>query len=268
MKKILLFSILVGVLFLTACNRADDPSVIRVGATPSPHAEILEFVKPLLAEKGYTLQIRTFTDYIMPNRALTNKDLHANYFQHIPYLTNYNAQNKSNIVSVGGVHFEPIGIYATDPNLKKLKDLPNNATIIMSNSVTDQGRLLGILQENGLIKLREDVELANARITDIVENPKNLTIINNIAPEFLVRSFNNKEADLVLINGNYVLAHRLSESYRIASESQENASRFINVVAVNKGFEDDPRIQALIEVLQSDAVFIEENFFGAVVAAN
>jgi len=173
MKKLLLtlFS-LVTVMSLVACgSNGDDENTIVIGASSTPHAEILNAAEPLLAEKGYTLDIKVFQDFILPNVALTEGELDANYFQHLPYLETYNANNDTDIVKVAGVHVEPIGIYSTD--YESLADLPDGARIIMSNSVSDHGRILTLLQAQGLITLDPSVESTKAELDDIIENPRN-----------------------------------------------------------------------------------------------
>ncbi|WP_042353908.1 MetQ/NlpA family ABC transporter substrate-binding protein [Bacillus rubiinfantis] len=264
------------VLALAACGKSEQKSEgtgeksdkgntkIVVGASPVPHAEILEKAKPILKEKGYDLEIKTFTDYVLPNKALDSKELDANYFQHIPYL---NAQIKEfgyDFVNAGGIHIEPIGIYSK--KYKKLSDLPNGAHLIMSNSVADHGRLLSLLEKEGLIKLKDGIDKTKAEIKDVVDNPKKLKFDADYEPKLLPQIYNNGEGDAVLINSNYAIDAGLNPvKDAIAIEDKE--SPYVNIITVRKGDESKPAIKALVEALQSKEIqdFILEKYKGAVV---
>lgn len=185
---------------------------LKVGASNVPHAEILEQAKPLLKEKGIDLEIITFQDYILPNKALADKDIDANYFQHIPYLEAQMEEHGYNFVNVGGIHIEPIGLYSQ--KYKSVEELPNGATIIMSNSVADHGRILSMLQEKGLIKLKEGVDKTRATVNDIVENPKKLKFKADVDAGLLPQVYQNGEGDAVLINANYALDAGLDPAKR------------------------------------------------------
>ena len=148
---------LVTALSLVGCSTDEEATTLKVGATAIPHAEVLEQAKPMLAEKGINLEITTFQDYVLPNTSVEEGELDANYFQHIPYLEGFNEEHGTNLVNAGGIHIEPIGVYSK--NYQSLEELPDSATIIMSNSVADHGRMLALLQTEGLIKLSEDVSV-------------------------------------------------------------------------------------------------------------
>lgn len=247
---------------------AESPSTettkLTVGASSTPHAEILEQVAPLLLEEGIDLEIVTFQDFILPNRTLTEGELDANYFQHIPYLDKYNAQNGTDIVNVGGIHIEPIGIYSK--NYTSLDELPEGATIILSNSVADHGRMLSLLQTEGLIKISDDVEASVATIEDIVENPKNLVFKAEVDPGLLVTVYNSGEGDAVLINTNYALDGGLNPmDDAIALEGSE--SPYVNIIACKAGDETREDIQKLVKILRSEEIqkFILDTYEGAVV---
>lgn len=238
-----------------------------VGASNVPHAEILEQAQPLLAEKGIELKIVPFQDYILPNQALNDGELDANYFQHVPYLETQIAEFGYDFVNAGGVHIEPIGVYSQ--NYSSLEELPEGAKIIMSNSVADHGRILSMLEEKGLITLAEGVEKTTATVDDIVENPKNIDFIADVEPGLLPQVYNNGEGDAVLINSNYALDAGLDPANDpIAIESPEN-NPYVNLVAVRSGDENREEIKTLVEVLQSEEIanFITEQYQGAVIPA-
>jgi len=240
---------------------------LKVGASNVPHAEILEQAKPLLEEKGIDLEIITFQDYILPNKALADKDIDANYFQHIPYLEAQMEEHGYNFVNVGGIHIEPIGLYTK--KYKSVEELPNGATIIMSNSVADHGRILSMLQEKGLIKLKEGVDKTRATVNDIVENPKKLKFKADVDAGLLPQVYQNGEGDAVLINANYALDAGLDPAKDpIAVESPKD-NPYVNIVAVRKGDENRKEIKTLVEVLQSKEIqdFITEQYKGAVIPA-
>lgn len=281
MKKWLSVLFTLGlVLLLAACGGGEENSdsaandkdadekettTLVVGATNVPHAEILEEAKPLLEEKGIELQIETFQDYVLPNQALESKDLDANFFQHIQYLEGQIKDHNYDFVSASAIHIEPIGIYSK--RHKSIEDVPNNAKVILSNSVADHGRVLALLEKEGLITLKEGVDKASATIEDIAENKKNLEFDPNYEPKLLPEIYNNDEGDIVIINSNYAMEYGLNPSEdSIAIESSEN-NPYVNIVAVRKGDENKESIKALIEVLHSQKIqdFINEKYKGAVV---
>jgi D-methionine transport system substrate-binding protein len=278
MKKI--FGLIIAAVFvfaLAACGgggadnagekekSADGKTKLVVGASAVPHAQILEEAKPLLAKKGIDLEVKVFQDYVLPNVALKEKELDANYFQTPGYLELEMKDKGYDFVSVGEVHKEPIGIYSK--KYKSLKDLPKGAKIIMSNSFSDHGRILPIFEKAGLIKLKEGVG-ENARIEDIVENPKNLDFSTLIEAKLLATSFENGEGDAVAINTNYALEGKVDiKKDGIAFEESDAVPA--NLVVVRKGDENRKEIKELVEVLQSKEIqdFIKEKYQGAVIPA-
>ena len=255
---------LVTALSLVGCSTDEEATTLKVGATAVPHAVVLEQAKPMLAEKGINLEVTTFQDYVLPNTSVEEGELDANYFQHIPYLEGFNEEHGTNLVNAGGIHIEPIGVYSK--NYQSLEELPDSATIIMSNSVADHGRMLALLQTEGLIKLSEDVSASNATVDDIVENPKNLKFKTDIDPGLLVTVYEQNEGDAVLINTNYALDGGLNPmTDSIAMEGSE--SPYVNIIAVKSGNENSEAIQTLVDVLHSEEIqnFIIETYKGAVV---
>ncbi|MEH7123821.1 MetQ/NlpA family ABC transporter substrate-binding protein [Bacillus sp. JJ1532] len=271
MKKVLSFLVIALLsVALAACGgKKEEPTSeggnkkLVVGASAVPHAEILEEAKPLLAEKGIDLEIKVFTDYILPNVTLRDKELDANYFQTPGYLELEMEQNKDyDFVSVGEIHKEPIGVYSK--KYKSLKDLPDGAKIIMSDSFSDHGRILPIFEREGVIKLKEGVG-ASARVEDIVENPKNLDFSTLIEAKLLATSFESGEGDAVVINTNYALEGDVNiKEDGIAFEGSDVVPA--NLVVVRSEDKDREEIKALVEVLKSKEIqdFIQEKYQGAV----
>ena len=236
---------------------------VVVGASPAPHAEILEAARDLLADKGYDLEIVEYTDYVQPNNALESGDLDANYFQHKPYLDTFNEENGTHLVSAGAIHYEPFGIYAGKSD--SLDELADGAEVLVPNDVTNEARALLLLQDQGLLTLKEDAGLT-ATINDITENPKNLDIVELEAAQ-LPRSL--QDADIAVINGNYAIEAGLKVTDALAVEASDSlaAQTYGNVVAVREGDEESNKTKALMEVLTSDDIkeFIETKYDGAVV---
>jgi D-methionine transport system substrate-binding protein len=273
-KAFSLIIIALVALALTACGGAKNDTADKageegnkklvVGASAVPHAEVLEAAKPLLKEKGIDLEVQVFQDYILPNVALRDKELDANYFQTPGYLELQMEENKDfDFVSVGGIHKEPIGIYSK--KYKSLKDLPKGAKIIMSDSLSDHGRILPIFEKEGLIKLKEGVG-ANARVEDIVENPKDLDFSTLIEAKLLASSFDSGEGDAVVINTNYALEGGIDiGKYGIAFEGDDVVPA--NLVVVRSEDKDREEIKTLVEVLQSEEInkFLQEKYQGAVI---
>lgn len=242
---------------------AGDLQKIVIGASPAPHAEILNAAKDLMAAKGYELEIREYTDYIQPNNALDAGDLDANYFQHLPYLEQFIEQHGVKLASAGKVHYEPFGIYAGKTT--DLASLGDKAKVAVPNDVTNEARALLLLEAQGLIKLKEGAGL-NATKNDIVENTKNLEIIEIEAAQ-IPRSIN--DVDIAVINGNYAIEAGMKVSDALAVEASDSvaATTYGNVVAVRAGEESSDAIVVLMEVLKSDEIkkFMEEKYEGAVV---
>ena len=240
-----------------------EGTVIRVAASPTPHAEILKVAKEVLAEQGITLEIEEFTDYIQPNTVTEDGQVDANYFQHITYLNDFNAENGTHLVSVAELHYEPFGIYAG--KTASLEELADGAQVGVPNDPTNEGRALLLLQQEGLITLKEGVGLTATKL-DIAENPKNLQIEELDAAQ-LPRSLDS--LDLAVINGNYALQAGLNAADALAVEATdgEAAQAYVNVLAVKEGREEDLAILALVDALKSDEVkaFMEETWPGAVV---
>ena len=264
MKKIVAIVLaLTLALCLVACNGNADSKTIKVGATPAPHAEILEVIKEELAKEGYTLEIVEFDDYVLPNTALEEGQLDANYFQHVLYMNEFNASNGTHMVNAAGIHYEPFGIYAG--KCAKLADLPDGAKIGVPNDATNEARALLLLEQEGLIKLKEGVGL-NATKSDIVENPHNYEIYEAKA-ELLTTLL--ADVDIAVINGNYAIDAGLKVSGALAVESAEGTAveYYQNIIAVKEGNEQSAKIQALIKALKSEAVksFIQTKYEGAVV---
>ncbi|WP_374702911.1 MetQ/NlpA family ABC transporter substrate-binding protein [Bacillus sp. T33-2] len=248
-----------------ASNEGSDSKKLVVGASAVPHAEVLEEAKPLLKEKGIDLEVKVFTDYVLPNVALKDKELDANYFQTPGYLKLQMEENKDfDFVSIGEIHQEPIGIYSK--KYDSLKDLPKGAKIIMSDSFSDHGRILPIFEKEGVIKLKEGVG-ANARVEDIVENPKDLDFSTLIEARLLASSFENGEGDAVAINTNYALEGGINiKEDGVAFEGSDVVPA--NLVVVRSDDKDREELKTLVEVLKSEEIqkFIEEKYQGAVLS--
>ena len=264
MKKIIaLVLTLTLVLALAACGGSSDDKTIKVGATPAPHAEILEIAKDILAEEGYTLEIVEFEDYVIPNTSLEEGELDANYFQHITYMNGFNEEHGTHLVNAGGIHYEPFGLYAG--KCASLEELPDGAQIAVPNDGTNEARALLLLEQEGLITLKEGVGLSATK-SDIAENPHNYDIVEleaRLLPTTL------QDVEMAVINGNYAIDAGLKVSDAVAVEAADGtaAEAYVNVVAVKEGNENSEKIQALVKALKSDEVkaFIEETYDGAVV---
>ena len=241
-----------------------DLTPIKVAASATPHAEILEQAKPLLAEQGYDLQVTVFNDYVQPNEVVESGDFDANYFQHIPYLESFNEEKGTHLVNAGGIHYEPFGIY---PGTKSsLDDLAEGDTIAVPNDTTNEARALLLLQDQGLIKLKDGAGLTATK-KDIVENKKDLAI-KEIEAAQIPRSL--KDVDIAVVNGNYALEAGLKVNKdALATEDADSigAKTYGNVVAVKKGNEKTDATKALIKALKSDTVkkYINDKYDGAVV---
>lgn len=246
---------------------SEENKTLIVGASNVPHAEILEHVKDEYEEKGYKLEIKKFQDYVLPNKTLADGDIDANYFQHQPYLDLQMKDNKDyKFASAGGVHVEPIGIYSQD--YKSLDELPDGGEIIMSSNVAEHGRMLTLLQNEGVITLA-DGKTTDATVADIVDNPKNLKFTMNVEAALLPQAYNNGEGDAVIINTNYAIDAGLSPlDDSIALEGEE--SPYVNLIVTREGEEDDERVKALLEVLTTKETqdWILEKYEGAVIPVN
>lgn len=243
---------------------ASAPATItlKVGASPAPHAQILEQAKASLAAEGITLEIIEFTDYVMPNKALDGGDLDANYFQHKPYLDNFNKENGTKLTSATAIHFEPLGVYPG--KTATLEALPDGGTIAVPNDPSNEARSLLLLQKLGLITLKDGVGL-EATPLDITENPKNLQF-QEIEAAQLTRLL--PDVDLAVINGNYAVGAGVDGTVLTAEDKEsEAAQEFANIIAVREGDESRPEIQKLITALQSEAIrtYITATYNGVVI---
>ncbi|SEP94467.1 D-methionine transport system substrate-binding protein [Virgibacillus subterraneus] len=270
MKKILVFVSIFFVLTLAACGgdeSSSDDNVIKVGASSTPHAQILEKAKPILKEKGITLKIEEYTDYVLPNEDLSSGELDANYFQHIPYLNKQIADIGYDFTHIGGIHIEPIGIYSKTIN--SVDEVAKGTEVLMSRSVADHGRVLSLLEKEGLIKLSEKVDKVEATTEDIVENPKDLKFSYDYDAAFLPELYESEENTLVAINTNYAIGADLNPlEDALILEGEE--SPYVNVVAVKTVNKGNESLNTLVDVLHSEEIqnFILEEFDGAVVPVN
>ena len=242
-----------------------EDKVITVAASPSPHAQILtEAVAGVLEKDGYTLEVKEFTDYVQPNNVVENGEIDANYFQHQPYLDDFNAENNTHLVSVVAVHYEPFGIYSKQH--ASLDELAEGAVISVPNDTTNEARALQLLQAQGIITLKEDAGL-NATKADIVDNPYNVDI-QEIEAAALPPTLDS--ADFAVINGNYAIPAGLNvanDALACEDAASEAAQTFANIIAVKEGAEDSEKIQAIVKAITSDEVrdYINTTFEGAVV---
>ena len=275
MKKKILALALAGVLVvgaLTGCGpsksesseKKTDDKKITVAASATPHAEILEEAKTLLKDKGYELEVKAFDDYVQPNNVVESGEFDANYFQHVPYLEQFNEEKGTHLVVAGKIHYEPFGIY---PGTKKdLKDIAKGDKIAVPNDTTNEARALLLLQDNGIIKLKDGAGI-KATVNDIEENPNNIEIVELEAAQ-VPRVVN--EVAYVVLNGNYALEANYTvkkDALAYEKSDSEAAKTYVNVIAVKEGNENSEKIKALVDVLKSDSIkkFIDEKYDGAVI---
>ena len=263
-KKIFALALALALcLSLAACGSSGSKKTIKVGATPAPHADILEVAKDLMAEKGYTLEIVEYNDYVQPNNSVEDGSLDANYFQHITYMNNFNEENGTHLVSVAAIHYEPFGIYAG--KTASLDALPDGAQIAVPNDGTNEARALLLLEQEGLITLKQGVGLSATK-SDIDSNPHNYEIVE-LEAQLLTTTL--QDVDVAVINGNYAIDAGLKVSEALAVEAADGAAAeaYANVITVKAGNENSDAVKALVEVLKSDKIktYIEETYDGAVV---
>ena len=269
MKKRLLAVLAIGALtasLLTGCGAKEaEKKTLKVAASATPHAELLEQAKPILAEQGIELEITVFDDYVQPMNVVEDGEFDANYFAHVPYVDQFNVEQGTHIANAGGIHYEPFGIY---PGTKsKLEDAADGDVIAVPNDTTNEARALLLLQDNGLITLKDGAGLT-ATVNDIVDNPKNLEIKELEAAQ-VARVI--PEVAFVVLNGNYALEAGLSvgqDSIAFEASDSEAAKTYVNIVAVKEGNENNEQIKALVDVLKSDTIkqYIKDTYDGAVVA--
>jgi len=265
MKKTLavIATIVIFAALLTGCGKTEK-NTIKVGASVTPHAEILEVAREILAKKGYTLEIVEYNDYVLPNIATDTGELDANYFQHLPYLKNFNEENGTKLVSVAAIHYEPFGIYPG--KTKALDQLPDGAVIAVPNDGTNEARALMLLEAQGLIKLKEGVSFT-ATVLDIESNPKNL-VIKELEAAQLARAL--EDVDIAVINGNYAIEAGLNvskDALAVEDKESEAAQTYANILVVKEGNENNEAVKALVEALRSEEVrmFINDTYEGAVI---
>ena len=266
---------LAATLLMTGCGGGDAPAktegdkpaakevTLKIGATPVPHAEILEEIKPDLKEKGITLEIVEFNDYVQPNIALNDKELDANFFQHEPYLNDFVKEHKDvKLKNAGGVHIEPMGVYSK--KIKDLKELADGATVSIPNDPTNGGRALLLLQKANLLKLKDGAN-ETATVQDIAENPKNL-MIQEVEAAQLPRTL--EDVDISIINTNFAMNADLNPM-KDALFIEDKTSPYVNIIAVREGDENRDEIKTLLNTIKTDKVkkFIEEKYKGAIVPA-
>ena len=257
-------ALVLGTVGTSVVFAADDDKTITVAASETPHSEILEAAKPILEEEGYDLEVTVFDDYVQPNEVVESGDFDANYFQHIPYLNSFNEEKGTHLVNAGGIHYEPFGIY---PGTKSsLDDIADGDTIAVPNDTTNEARALLLLQDNGIIKLKDGAGL-EATVNDIEENPYNVEIVE-LAAEQVARVA--EETAYIVLNGNYALQAGYSvskDALAYETSDSEAAKTYVNVIAVKEGNENSDKIKALVDVLKSDEIkdFINKKYDGAVI---
>ena len=280
MKKILtLLTAFVLAFTLVGCSGAKDkkgidaekldknnPVTLKIGASNVPHAEILEHIAPKLLEEGIKLDIVTYQDYYLPNKTLSDKEIDANYFQHIPFLNVETKEKGYDLENAGAIHLEPLGLYST--KVKNLNDLRDGGLVLISNNKAEWGRVIKLLVDANLVKVKDGVDIINATFDDIVENKKNLVFKYDNDPSIMVQYYKNGEGDLVSINSNFAVDAGINpKDDAIIFEKPEN-NPYANLIVVRKGDKDKLVIKKLIEALKSDDTknFIDSKYKGSVVA--
>lgn len=266
-----LLAALLATLAFTGCSsdsgtpEESEDKTITVAASPTPHAEILNnAVAPILEEEGYTLEVKEFTDYVQPNTVTEAGEVDANYFQHRPYLENFNEEQGTHLVEVAGVHFEPMGIFSS--SIESLDEVAEGAVVAVPNDATNEARALLLLEQEGLLELDDEAGI-NATINDITSNPKNLEF-----EELEAANLPNvlEDVSIAVINGNYALAADFTMDDALAVEANDSlaADTYTNVIVVKDGNQDSEKIKALAEACNSDEVsdYITDNYQGSVVA--
>lgn len=274
MKKKILLVVLALALVLTSCAKKEskkedgqttntDNKKVVIGVSPAPHKEIAEKAKEILAKDGIELEIKEFDDYVTPNTSLEEKDIDLNFFQHIPYLENFNKERGTKIVSLGGVHIEPLGVYSK--TYKSLDELKDGDEVIIPNDATNGARALKLLEENNVIKLKADAGL-EATEKDIAENPKNLKF-TAVEAATIPRAY--EDAAIAVINSNFALEAKLSPKKDAIAIEKSEGNPFANVIAAREADKDNETYKKVLEAFQSDEVkkYIEEKFDGEIIPA-
>lgn len=269
MKKLGIITLLLScVLFFTACGAKEEKqNHLKIGASPTPHAEILEHIKPKLKEKGIELEIVKFDDYVLPNKALENGDIDANYFSTVPYFNLQKEENNYDFENVGAIHLEPMGIYSQE--ITSVEDIPNKARVIVSNVPSEWGRVLNIFVQNKLITMKEGIAIDKASFEDIVDNPKELVFEHSVDPTLLTSAYENKEGDLVAINSNFAYEKGLNpvkDSLMIENED----SPYVNIIATKSVNKEDAALKELVKILHDEEVqkWIDEKWGGSIIPVN
>ncbi|MFB9770210.1 MetQ/NlpA family ABC transporter substrate-binding protein [Lactiplantibacillus modestisalitolerans] len=251
---------------LVGCGKSSDANkttTITVGASSVPHAQILKHVQPQLKKEGVNLKVKVFQDYVLPNKALASKELDANYFQHAPFLKNWNKENHGSLVSAGSVHLEPIGVFSK--KVKNLKDLKDGATVLVSSNVADYGRVLTLFKDAGLITIKKGTDLTSATFNDIATNKRHLKFKHSYEAKLMPQFYKNNEGDAVVINANYAVQSGLNPS-KDAIALEKSDSPYANLVAVRKGDQKKPAIKKLMKALTSKSTqqWIKNKYKGAI----
>ncbi len=267
MKKLLCFiCLIVTCLSVTGCFGKRDENTLIVGASSTPHADILRFIEQDFESFGFKLEIKIYSDYVLPNTALASGDLDANFFQHLPYLESYNAEHKTNLVSACAVHYEPMGIFGK--NLSSLSALPAGAKIIVPTDGSNQTRALLLLAENNVITLKSGVDINTGATPNDIANDNGYNIVPVEAATIPAQLNYSENGSIAVINGNYALSAGLSISSALALESSdgESAITYANILAVQSGDENREAIKKLVELLTSEQTkqYIANNYNGAV----
>ncbi|MDO4488409.1 MAG: MetQ/NlpA family ABC transporter substrate-binding protein [Eubacteriales bacterium] len=266
MKKVLavLLASVLAVAALTGCGAKKEAAVYKIGASVTPHAEILNFAKEALAKEGVNIEVVEFTDYVLPNTSLESGDLQANYFQHVPYLDSFNEEKGTHIVSAGIIHYEPFGMFAAKK--AAIADIADGDKVAVPNDTTNEARALLLLEAQGIIKLKEGAGLTATK-QDIVENPYNLDIVELEAAQ-IAKSLESVE--YAVMNGNYAIQAgiNIADALAIEDAASIGAQTYGNIIAVKAGSENEEWVKKLVKVLHSDEVknFIAQKYDGAVVA--
>ncbi|HBO48158.1 MULTISPECIES: MetQ/NlpA family ABC transporter substrate-binding protein [Pediococcus] len=270
MKKNKIFGFLAvaaTALLLVSCGKKSSTSskttTITVGASAVPHAQILKHVQPELKKEGVNLKIKVFQDYVLPNKALANGDIDANYFQHIPFLNQWNKKNKGNLIDAGAVHLEPISVFSK--KYKNLKNLPKNATVLVSNNAPDYGRILTIFKDAGLITIKKGMDITSATFNDIASNPKHIQFKHSYEPKLMPQLYKNGEGDAVVINANYAVQSGLNPITQSVAIEKSN-SPYKNIIAIRPSEKNNKAIKKSVKALQSKSTqsWIKKHYKGAI----